>query len=551
MSCVSSVGRTGLAYVDGLLSGVRWTQATLSYSMPVSAAAYGYAGEPDYGFASVTPAQAVAVKKMLGQVAAVTNLNFAASASAATAELRFAKTSMTSTAWAYEPSDFAEAGDVWFNASSSWFTKPVAGSYGYFALLHEVGHALGLKHAHEAGMFGAAPASRASMEYTIMSYASYIGGSTAKGYTNEAAGYAQSLMMDDIAALQALYGADYTANAGNTVYRFNPLTGEASINGVGQGAPAANRVFQTIWDGGGNDTFDFSNYTTNLIINLAPGSWSTLSRSQLADLSGDGTRLARGNVATAHLNKNDPRGLIENAKGGSGADVLSGNAASNNLTGGAGNDTLSGGAGNDILHGGPGADRLLGGDGFDTISYAGAAEAIALSLAGGGTRGQALGDSFSSIERVIGSAFADQIVGSAGADVLLGMAGNDVILAGAGNDTLIGGAGFDRLAGGAGADAFVFQALSDAGDSILDFVSGADRILLAATLTGGRLMKGFLQPESFELGSRATLSGAEIFFDAARDTLFWDSDGRGIAAAQALATFTPEAILKASDILII
>jgi serralysin len=71
---------------------------------------------------------------------------------------------------------------------------------------------------------------------------------------NETWGYAQSLMMYDIAALQHLYGADYTTNAGNTVYRWNPSTGQESINGIGQGAPGGNRIFMTIWDGGGSDT---------------------------------------------------------------------------------------------------------------------------------------------------------------------------------------------------------------------------------------------------------------------------------------------------------
>ena len=84
-------------------------------------------------------------------------------------------------------------------------------------------------------------------------------------------------MMYDIAALQTLYGANYTTNAGDTVYKWNPTTGQKSINGVGQGAPAGNKIFMTIWDGGGHDTYDFSNYTTNLTVDLTPGGWTTTS----------------------------------------------------------------------------------------------------------------------------------------------------------------------------------------------------------------------------------------------------------------------------------
>ena len=119
-----------------------------------------------------------------------------------------------------------------------------------------------------------------------------------------------------------------------------------SINGVGQGAPGGNRIFQTIWDGGGTDTYDFSNYTTNLTVDLQPGGWTTVSTAQLAKLHYNGTQVARGNIANALLYNNDQRSLIENANGGSGNDTIVGNAAANTLKGNGGNDKLTGGAGN-------------------------------------------------------------------------------------------------------------------------------------------------------------------------------------------------------------
>ncbi len=119
-----------------------------------------------------------------------------------------------------------------------------------------------------------------------------------------------------------------------------------SINGVGQGAPAGNKIFMTIWDGGGIDTYDFSNYATNLSVNLQPGSWTTASSAQLASL-GSG-HYAAGNIANALLYNNNPASLIENAVGGSGTDTLTGNIAGNGLTGGGGNDVLNGAAGSDI-----------------------------------------------------------------------------------------------------------------------------------------------------------------------------------------------------------
>src|SRR5688500_13321972 len=153
-------------------------------------------------------------------------------------------------------------------------------------------------------------------------------------------------MMYDIAALQLLYGANYTSNAGNTAYTWNPLTGQMAINGAGQGAPAGNKIFMTIWDGGGVDTYDFSSYATNLSVNLQPGNWTTASSAQLASL-GSG-HYAAGNIANALLYNNNPASLIENAVGGSGTDTLTGNIAGNGLTGGGGNDVLNGASGSDF-----------------------------------------------------------------------------------------------------------------------------------------------------------------------------------------------------------
>ena len=86
----------------------------------------------------------------------------------------------------------------------------------------------------------------------------------------------QTYMIDDIAALQYMYGANFNTYAGNTVYSWSPTTGETFIDGVGQGASSANKVYEAIWDGGGIDTYNLSNYSTNLFVDLYPGDWSTI-----------------------------------------------------------------------------------------------------------------------------------------------------------------------------------------------------------------------------------------------------------------------------------
>jgi serralysin len=185
-----------------------------------------------------------------------------------------------------------------------------------------------------------------------MTYRSYPGADLS-GYVVESFGYAQTLMMYDIAALQAMYGANFNTNSGNTVYSWNPSTGEMSINGVGQGAPGANRVFMTIWDGGGTDTYDMSAYSGGVSIDLNPGGWSVTSQAQLSNLDGNGSAgpiYARGNVFNALEYQGDPHSLIENAIGGAGNDTIIGNAADNRIEGRGGNDSLYGMEGNDAFY---------------------------------------------------------------------------------------------------------------------------------------------------------------------------------------------------------
>lgn len=160
--------------------------------------------------------------------------------------------------------------------------------------------------------------------------------------------------------------------------------------------------------------------------------------------------------------------------GTTGNDLLEGLQGNDTLVGNAGNDTLLGQDGNDLLLGGAGADVLDGGAGTDTASYVGATAAVTASLATGlGTGGFANGDSFLSIEDMIGSGFNDRLTGDGGANRLEGAAGNDTLIGGGGNDTIMGGAGQDSMTGGTGADRFVWSVLNESAaatpDRVTDF----------------------------------------------------------------------------------
>jgi len=142
---------------------------------------------------------------------------------------------------------------------------------------------------------------------------------------------------------------------------------------------------------------------------------------------------------------------------------LTGNDLENGLFGDAGNDTLHGGLANDTLVGGGGTDVLDGGPGVDTAAYSGSSSGVTVSLltltASGG---DALGDTFQSIENLTGSAFNDVLTGDAFVNTLTGAAGNDTLNGDGGDDLLRGGVGADALQGGAGDDTLDGGADADA-----------------------------------------------------------------------------------------
>lgn len=200
---------------------------------------------------------------------------------------------------------------------------------------------------------------------------------------------------------------------------------------------------QTIWDGGGIDTYDFSNYTTNLNINLNPGEWTTTIQS--------GTSL-KGIIANALLYNEDPRSLIENAIGGSGNDTIIGNQTSNILTGGKGNDILDGKGGADLLTGGEGNDIYYIDNINDTIveHLNEGHDSIYSSISNyNGLKYDNIEDFFLLEEGknidFLGNKLNNRITGNSSNNRLSGYDGDDILVGGKGNDTLTGGFGNDTF----------------------------------------------------------------------------------------------------------
>ncbi|HSH87932.1 MAG TPA: M10 family metallopeptidase, partial [Methylophilus sp.] len=365
-------------YLNVLLLGNKWggpigSSATIYYSFPTSRNdeywsqdlinGYGILNpQPDFkadyaSLISLDSNQQNGITLALNAWASVANLDFIKvdETTSTVGDIRFGFTSdgsMSPEVYAYtyavEPEwydyslffPYTRSGDIWFNQTQPDSTGYdfSTGAMGHFVGLHEIGHALGLDHsfAEEAGDIGL-PRNLDYIQYTVMSYSDMPG--TFFDGQNEY--YPTTPMLYDILAIQHLYGANNDYNSGDNVYEFT----------------SSQRYYETIWDGGGNDTIKYTS-STGGVISLEAGSFSRLG--QTFRIGPNNTSVQQDNVAIAF------NVVIENAIGGAGNDKITGNSFDNNLQGGAGNDVLSGVAGHDILDGQYGIDTLIGGLGDDT-----------------------------------------------------------------------------------------------------------------------------------------------------------------------------------------
>jgi serralysin len=295
-------------------------ERVIVYNFPDTQPAYDHYSVT--GWQPATEEMRVATREILAKFEAILDVSFVEGAeSAPTNVISVGRSNQATTSgFSYFPNNFYEIGMDVFIAkgySSPRFTSELITNYDYEVLVHELGHALGLKHPFEEN--GSNTAVLSAYEDNTRN--------TAMSYDDNSVTFNGTLRPLDWMALTKFYGVKSTYNAGDDTYSFSSSGGTFII------------------DGAGLDTISAADTSRDVTVDLRPGAHSHLGSKSSYITSANQLTISHGSD-------------IENVETGSGDDTVTANALDNVITTGAGDDTIFAGGGADVIRSGTGSDRI-------------------------------------------------------------------------------------------------------------------------------------------------------------------------------------------------
>ncbi len=329
---------SGDVRIDAILSGYQWPVTTVTYSFyedSVFAGAY-YGSETSVR--EVSEPVKTNVRAIMAWYSAAINVSFVevTETTSTVGQVRLMLSGNPSYAYAYYPSStsmFHVAGDVHLNPSydragdTNGFQN-VAGYHGYTTLIHEIGHAIGLKHPHSGTP--TLPTADDNHTHTVMSY-QFPGNSPG------------TPMPYDMLALQHMYGARPKAT-GNDTYAFTRASvDQYRVDTVTSISPSG-ATKQLIWDNAGYNTVDLSGISASgagYRLDLNPLGWITTNDAWQTTYVVNGTSLGPGVWIRQVINSGGNDTMYANSQ----ANTFAGYAPSRYT----GNDVISGADGQDVI----------------------------------------------------------------------------------------------------------------------------------------------------------------------------------------------------------
>jgi Ca2+-binding RTX toxin-like protein len=326
-----AVGTTGNSKIDNLLLGFSWTgnsgqAVTVTYNPNLSN--WSKSSLDGVITKGVNPAPFTNITLLKDGLSAWSNV----------ANITFQSTTSITPDFAVRLADSLQAknGNIWeaknafvatFNQNSlldsadmlvdkDILTNTAKGTYGYYTIVHEIGHILGLRDVFD---------NQYSKDTSILSYAFSVENP-------------HTPMMYDIAAAQYLYGVNTSYNSGNTNYGNTYITGEKRL--------------WTIWDAGGVDTIDVSQLALSKGVKIdLRGGVDKNGKARLSEIGDERIAIAL-DPNTGWKEAID----IEKAVGTRHKDILIGGNGKHQLMGSGDTDLLVAGGDESRLYGGRDAD---------------------------------------------------------------------------------------------------------------------------------------------------------------------------------------------------